>query len=103
MRWVLILAGVCLALVVVLALTRTGDRPRMTEGPPPAAEPAPAVQEAAKPAAAVAPAPKEEAPPAKAEPTYSQVDEDAAAVGMTTRESSPEQASPEAPTEKKEP
>lgn len=104
MRFVLILAAACVALVVVMALTRGGARPHRIEAAAP--EAAPSLVQAARPAVAVvAPAKQEEAPApdrqAMAEQRERQVDDDAAAVGMTTRDDAAEPAS--APEERKEP
>lgn len=86
LRWVLILSAACVVLIAVLALTR-GDGPTLTRGEPP--EKAPAAEDAAQPAVAKAPEPKQDEPPAapvEPPPVDQQVEEDAAAVGMTTVE-----------------
>jgi PBP1b-binding outer membrane lipoprotein LpoB len=73
-----------LAAIGALALV-SGCSQRQSEDKPAAEVVAPAVQEAAQPAAAVAPEPPKEAAPERPK-VEEQVAEDAAAVGMTTRE-----------------
>ena len=93
LRTVLWLALACAVLLGVLWLSRRAD---FTSDPEPKAKiAAPAVEEAAKPAAAKAPElPK--APPPPPTPDELQVQEDAAATGMTTVEPSEDPASPPA-------
>lgn len=90
LRITLWIAAACAALLVVLAVSRGV---RFTSDPQPAK--APSVEEAAEPAAAVAPEPQPTAPPP---PTAEdlQVQEDAAAVGMTTMEPEPQPEPPPA-------
>lgn len=95
LRIVLIAAAGCVLLIAVLALTRGGEKPRTA-----ASEPAEVVTsvERVLPPVAQAPAPKAAAPVAPAEPDVSagqQMEDDAAAVGMTTRE--PEAEAPAEP------
>ena len=105
MRVVLILSAAAVVLLAVLALTRGGDRTDFTAGPEP--QKAPSAEQAAKPAVAVAQAPKAEAPPEpQPEAVDPQVAEDAAAVGLTTREpprGTQAPAQPKEPVEKKQP
>jgi len=96
LRIVLIAAAACAVLAVVLFFTRGADQPSITRGEP---EKAPAAEEAALPAAAEAPVPAE--PPVPAAPVVEppvdqQVQDDAAAVGMTTREPTSEDEEPRA-------
>jgi hypothetical protein len=93
LRTVLWIALACAALLAVLALSRGVD---FTSDRKPAPK-APAVQQAAKPAAAKAPAaplPKAVTPPT---PEELQVQEDAAATGMTTLEPPQDQPPPSEP------
>ena len=69
-RTLLIVAAIALAVLAGLYFTRSGDHPRMTDGPPPESA-APSVEQAAKPAVAKAPEPKAEAPPTAAPPPWS--------------------------------
>ena len=97
LRIVLWIAAACAVLLVALAVSRGV---RFTDQPTPPAAEAPAAEEAAVPAAEAPPEPKiVEAPPAPAEADV-QVQEDAAATGMTTMEPDPSEdpaAAPQAP------
>jgi len=96
LKKVLWIAAAAAAVLVALAVSRTLD---FTSGEPPKKTPeAPAAEQAAVPAVAKAPEVKTvETPPAAPPPTPEelQVQEDAAATGMTTVE--PEEAPPEQP------
>jgi len=87
-KTVLWIAAACAAVLVALAVSRTLH---FDEAPAPPAKPpmAPAAPAAAKPAAAVAPV-VPPAPPPPPTPEEQQVQDDAAATGMTTVE--PEEA-----------
>ena len=91
LKKVLWVALACAVLLAALAISRsvqfTSDEPKQVPI-------APAAEDAAQPAAEPAPAPQPVAPPAPPTPEELQVQEDAAAVGMTTLEPEPE---PEAP------
>lgn len=94
LRWVVFLAGAAVAVLAALAIGRGVFEP---EKPP---EAAPAAEEAAAPAVAVtpeiAPVPLPPAPPT---PDEVQVQEDAAATGMTTMEPEPLGATPDTESE----
>lgn len=81
-RTVIWLALACAVLLAVLALSRGA---RFTSEPAKAPETAPAAEEAAQPAVTKAPEPVVTVPPALT-PEELQVQEDAAAVGLTTVE-----------------
>ena len=90
LKTVLWIAAAGAAVLLALAVSRTLN---FTGGAPPAkpVEEAPAAEAAAEPAVATSPAPAvQEAPPAAAPtPEEQQVQEDAAATGMTTMEPEP--------------
>lgn len=93
LKKVLWIAAACAAILVALAVSRNlgFDKPRPADPPPaPEAPEAPAVV-----AEPVAPPPAVEAPPPPPTPEDLQVQEDAAATGMTTVE--PEEPPSEAP------
>ena len=94
LKTVLWISAACAAVLAALWFSRGVD---LTSQPAKPAEKAPAAVEAAKPAAAKAPEPA--IPEAKPPPTpdEQQVQDDAAATGMTTLEPEPE-ASPPAET-----
>jgi len=92
LRTVLWIALGCAVLLAALWLSRQLE---FGSGPAPKAN-APAVQEAAEPAAAKAPEP-EVAPAPPPTPEELQVQEDAAATGMTTVEPSEDQPAPPEP------
>jgi len=96
-RTVIWLALACAAILAVLALSRGV---RFTSEPVKAPEQAPAAEEAAQSAAARAPEPVVTAPPAVT-PEELQVQEDAAAVGLTTVE--PAEPAPAQPAPKETP
>ncbi|WP_165843982.1 hypothetical protein [Phenylobacterium kunshanense] len=87
LKKVLWIAAACAAVLLALAVSRTLN---FTGGAPPArpVEEAPAADQAATPAVATNPAPpvQEAAPIAAPTPDELQVQEDAAATGMTTME-----------------
>lgn len=89
LRTVLWISAACAAVLAALWLSRGVD---LTAEAPRAAEKAPAVTEAAEPAVTRAPEPK--VPEAKPPPTPDelQIEEDAAATGMTTMEPAAEPA-----------
>jgi hypothetical protein len=98
LKKVLWIAAACAAVLLALAVSRTLN---FTSGEPPAkpVEDAPAAEEAAAPAVATMPAPPPEAAPVPAAPTPDelQVQEDAAATGMTTVEPEEPAATPDEP------
>lgn len=98
LRVVLWIAAACAVLLLALALTRGARFTSEPTAKAPAEVTAPAAEDEAVPAAATAPEPA--APPtAPLPPIDDQVAEDAAAVGMTTREPQEETAAEAPPPE----
>lgn len=91
LKKVLWIALACAVLLAALAISRgvkfTSDEPKR-----PAV--APAAEDVAEPVVEQAPAPQPTAPPAPPTPEELQVQEDAAAVGLTTLEPEPEPETP---------
>ena len=97
LKTVLWIAAACAVLLLALALTRGARFTSEPTAKAPAEVTAPAAEEQATPAAATAPEPASPAPPPP--PIDDQVAEDAAAVGMTTREPQDETAPEASPRE----
>lgn len=95
LRVVLIATAACVLLVAVMALTRGMGRPSASRVEAP--EPVAAAPRATQPATAKAPEPEPVPPsaPEEAVPADQQMEDDAAAVGMTTREAEEPPAEPQ--------